>query len=272
MFDEPTGGGPAPGEMVLFIARTGVGKTWWGLNVVAANPDTPAIFFSLEMHARYLLKRLSGIHTNTPTGRIEAALMTEGTSAVVDKTVADFPWLQFSDRPGQSIGDMLQATDDYESAMGLRPKLIVVDFLELVQAYGAATETEGVKKLAKGMKDLAREADAVVVVLHQIKRGEAKKERGQEKAYYDEGYRLLTPSDAMHGGEVSADYMVGAFRPAKDPAMPLHERQRRARDFRLQFLKTRGDEEIDPYNAVQHDWDARTGRISEIDWTMYEHV
>jgi replicative DNA helicase len=268
LIDKPTGGGPAPGELLLFIARTGVGKTWWALNVLNANPQTPAIFFSLEMHSRYLLKRLAGIHTATPTKHIEKALIAQGWSPAVEKTVEDFPYLHFADAPGIGIPDMMAAAQDYADSTGRAPKLIVVDFMELVQAFGM-TETESVKKLAKSLKDMAREIDSVVIVLHQVGRGQSVKRQGSDQAYVDEGHRPLSKGHAMHGGEASADYMVGAFRPALDPEMSVQERLNRANDFRLQFLKTRGDEDIDPLDAVQHHWDQPTGRISEIDWRAY---
>ncbi len=253
----------------MFISRPGVGKTWWGLNVLDANVDTPAIFFSLEMHSRYLLKRLAAIHTNTPTGHIEQSLREGGQSPAVEKTVADFTRLVLGDRPGIGIPDMLAAADDYADEFGVRPKLVIVDYLELVQAFGLS-ETESVKKLAKSLKDMAREMDAVVVVLHQVARGVSVKRRHSDQAYVDEGHRPLTKGHAMHGGEASADYMIGAFRPAMDPEMPNPERIRRDNDFRLQFLKTRGDYQIDPHNAVQHHWDQPTGRITEIDWSVYK--
>lgn len=261
--DDPTGGGPAPGEMVLFIARTGVGKTWWALNVLAANPDTPAIFFSLEMHSRYLLKRLAGVYTNTPTKHIEGALREQGYSQALEKTVEDFPHLQFADIPGIGIPDMIAACETYKEERGVAPKLIVVDYMELVQVFGMS-DTENVKKLATSLKDFAREVDAVVIVLHQVSRGDRVKRKGGDASYSNEGHRPLTASDAMYGGEQAADFMFGMFKPSKDPEMPRWERIQRRRDLRLQFLKTRGDEEIDPLFQFQHDWDQPTGRIKEL--------
>ncbi len=252
----------------MFISRTGVGKTWWALNVLAANQNTPAVFFSLEMHSRYLLKRLAAIHTNTPTAHIENSLRESGESPAVSKTVEDFPMLALGDRPGIGVPDMLVGTDDFAEEYGVRPKLVIVDYLELVQAFGS-TETESVKRLAKSLKDMAREMDAVVIVLHQVARGVSVKRRDSDQAYVDEGHRPLTKGHAMHGGEAAADYMIGAFRPAMDPEMPLHDRTLRENDFRLQFLKTRGDYNVDPHKHVQHHWDQPTGRITEIDWSGY---
>jgi KaiC/GvpD/RAD55 family RecA-like ATPase len=268
--DEPTNGGPAPGELLLFIARSGVGKTWWALNVLAANSKTPAIFFSLEMHNRYLLKRLSAIYTNTPTGIIEKQVMADGWSPYLDKTAQDFRKLRFMDVPGIGIGDMMQAGDEYFDEVGTRPKLIIVDFMELVQVFGA-TDTENVKKLAKSLKDMARSMDAVVLVLHQVSRGVAIKRRNSDVAYTNEGHRPLSKGDAMHGGENNSDYMIGMFRPGLDPEMPPWKRNQPMvkQEIRLQFLKTRGDEDIDPNEHHQYHWDQPTGRITKPDFSIY---
>lgn len=266
--DKPTGGGPAPGELLMFIARPGVGKTFWGLNVVANNPTTPALFVSLEMHARYMLKRLAAIHTGTPTAQIEKSLREHGWSAAVDKTVQEFPKLVFWDQPGVGLPELHQMVEDYREERQENPKLVVIDFLELLRSFGA-TETESVKRMAMELKNFAREEDVVVIILHQVARGTAIKRRGDEQAYVDEGHRPLTKGHAAHGGEYSADYMVGAYRPGLDPTLANIQREFVKRDFRLQLLKSRGDEEFNPNQAVQHDWDPATGRISEINYQYY---
>ncbi|HEX7099322.1 MAG TPA: DnaB-like helicase C-terminal domain-containing protein [Acidimicrobiia bacterium] len=265
--DEPAGGGPAPGELLMFIARPGVGKTFWALNVVAKNPHIPTVMVSLEMHSRYILKRLAAIYTGTPTANIEWKLTTEGHSPAVQQTVEAFPRLVMWDEPGVGVDDLHRILDEYRELKQEDPKLVVIDFLELIRSFGA-TETESVKRIAMELKDFAREQDAVVMVLHQVSRGVAVKERGAKQAFVDEGHRPLTKGNAAHGGEYSADYMVGAYRPALDPALADFQREGMKRDFRLQLLKSRGDGEYST-KGVQHDWDPATGRITELNWDYW---
>jgi hypothetical protein len=40
-------------------------------------------------------------------------------------------------------------------------------------------------------------------------------------------------------------------------------------EIRLQFLKTRGDEDIDPNEHHQYHWDQPTGRITKPDFSIY---
>ena len=41
-FDDRTQGGMAPGQAMILLARTGVGKTWWLINVAVNNPNVVA--------------------------------------------------------------------------------------------------------------------------------------------------------------------------------------------------------------------------------------
>ncbi|NNM31693.1 MAG: hypothetical protein HKO53_01420, partial [Gemmatimonadetes bacterium] len=60
-FDEATSGGIALGEVLMMLAYSGVGKTWWACNVAINNPQVPVVFFSLEMQGRALAQRLAAV-------------------------------------------------------------------------------------------------------------------------------------------------------------------------------------------------------------------
>lgn len=261
-FDERMSGGVAQGEVMLFIARTGVGKTFWALNVIDANPDTPAIFMSYEMHARYLLQRLAAVHTGVRTSQIERELAAEGRSVAVEKTMAAFPLLRFVDDGATGLGDLANLFEEYKVDVGVRPALLVIDFLELIPAFGLS-KTESVWDVSRSVKQLARQGDIGVVLLHQVNRGEGRKQTKGGDTIKNEGHRALGMTDASYGGEQLADYIVGMYRPSLDPEMPPMEQAQRAHDVRFQFLKTRTDGGIHPH-GVQHHWDGATGRIREI--------
>lgn len=258
IFDERTNGGIAPGEVALFLARSSVGKTWFVINMLNHNPSVPSIFFSLEMHGRYVLQRLAAVHTDIGTDFIENTMMERGKSEAVSQTVTSFPKLMVDDRPGMTLGDMLDACDEYEEVHGERPRLVGIDYMELIKAYGSS-QMETVDKLAWAVKDFSRESDTAVVVLHQVKRGESK------KGHQNVGHMPLTMTDARFGGEMAADYVFGMYKPDLDPALSEEDREMMKSDIRLQFLKTRSGGGIHPL-GLQHFWDGRTGRISELRW------
>ena len=260
IFDSRTNGGIAPGEVALFLARSSVGKTWFVINMLNHNPSVPSIFFSLEMHGRYVLQRLTAVHTGVGTDFIENMMMQRGKADAVDQTVLTFPKLMCDDRPGMTLGDMLDSIDEYEEVHGERPRLIAIDYMELIKAYGSS-QMETVDKLAWAVKDFARESDTAVVVLHQVKRGESK------KGHQNVGHMPLTMTDARFGGEMAADYVFGMYKPDLDPELGEWDRQHLENDIRLQFLKTRSGGGIQPLGE-QHFWDGRTGRIQELKWAQ----
>ena len=258
IFDDRTNGGIAPGEVALFLARSSVGKTWFVINMLNHNPSVPSIFFSLEMHGRYVLQRLAAVHTDVSTDFIENMMMERGKSEAVNQAVQTFDKLMVDDRPGMTLGDMLDACDEYEEVHGVRPRLIGIDYMELIKAYGSS-QMETVDKLAWAVKDFSREADAAVLVLHQVKRGESK------KGHQNVGHQPLTMTDARFGGEMAADYVFGMYKPDLNPDLSEEDRKVMENDIRLQFLKTRSGGGIQPLGQ-QHFWDPRTGRISELRW------
>lgn len=246
-FDSRTQGGMAPGEVMIFLARTGVGKTWFLLNVAANNPTTPAVYFSLEMQKRYTMLRLAGMLTNTPTNVVEQQAKT-GHSPCVEEVPARLPHLAVVDEPALGLGDMGELLDEYADEMGRRPRLVLIDYLELIQTYGES-QMDSVQGMGRALKNFARENDVALIVLHQVKRGDQ-----------NNGHKPLDLTDGKFGGEESADYVLGMYKPANNPALGQQLREQMEDDLRLQFLKTRTGGGIHP-DGVKHTWVPATGRI-----------
>ena len=249
-FDDRTMGCMAPGQIMICLARTGVGKTWWLVNVAVNNPTVPTVLFSLEMHGRYILERVASAHTDTPTRAIETAMRDHGQSAAVEMTSGDLSMLMIEDEPDLGLGDMGEILDDYAERHGHRPRLVLIDYLEIIRNYGT-NQMESVQGMARALKNFAREHDVALIVLHQVKRGEQ-----------NAGHKPLDLTDGKFGGEESADYVMGMYKPSLNPNISQDIRERMDGDIRLQFLKTRTGGGIHP-DGVQHHWNADTGRIQQ---------
>ena len=100
VFDSRTGG-VALGEMMMFLARSGTGKTAWACNVAVNNRHTPQLFVSLEMDAGKVAQRMAAIYTNTPTAAIESDIINYGDSGALEAFTRDFQRLAIIDKPGQ---------------------------------------------------------------------------------------------------------------------------------------------------------------------------
>lgn len=259
-FDEPTGGGIARGEVCTFLAASGVGKTNFALNVAHNNPDVGTVFFSLEMAARFLLARLACIHSGISTRQLEAqSLINGGKHEALDKVVEYLPKLAIVDKPAMSLKDMMASVNRAVDALeGERPKLVIIDYLELISGVAALDAGQSVDKVARKLKDFARETDTAVVCLHQVNKGEG--------AF--DGYQPLTMGSARFGGSTQADFIVGAYRPMKNPALDQHQRKSVESDFFMQLIKNRAGQE-QPVGK-RHRFDVECLKLSEWDATPWK--
>lgn len=262
--DRAISGGVALGEVAMFLARSGVGKSWWACNVAVNNPAVPTLFFSLEMQDRFMLQRIAAVHTGTPTELIEREIRETGSSPTIERTIADFPLLSIVDKPEMSLKDMSAACREYEQQYGRRPELVIADYLELIKSGMALSSLEAVDNTSRQVKNWARQEDVAFVVLHQTNMNQGARsgrwEEGRRAPAMDNGHLPLTRQAARYGGDVAADYTIAAYRPALDPDMSQQVKEMREREYHLQLLKNRGGHRL--YEAgIPHDVDVTTWRI-----------
>ena len=252
-FDTRTGGGVTYGEMTLFLARTGVGKTFWALNVIANNPDVPCIFYSLEMAARAIVVRLAAVSTDTPDSVVKRSLTEHGEHWALDQLPEKFPHLTICDEAGLNLRQMGATLDEVEEATGDRPRLVVIDYLELIKGVPGLEKAGQVSDMARDLKTWARMHDVHLVVIHQVPRGEK-----------NNGHQPLSLFSGRYGGEDAADYVLGAYRPFLNPDLVTQEERDSVRhQFVMQFLKTRGGHETHEA-GVMHHINPESGKISPI--------
>jgi replicative DNA helicase len=249
MVDGRTNGGVALGEVVFFVARPSVGKTAWALNVIAHNPKVPTLMFSIEMHARYIAARLAAISTRTPTRMIEDDMKVKGAAVAMSEVQRQFPNFYVCDWPSISVEKMSENLEKLEDT-GVKPRIVVVDYLELIQGYRDSA-VEAVDKVAVQLKGFAREHDVALIVLHQVSR-----EQGGN------GERPLGLRSGRYGGEQAADYFLAAYRPCLDPNLPADEYRLLQDQWYLQFLKNRAGGDIHPA-GVMHYMDPTTMNITD---------
>jgi replicative DNA helicase len=248
-FDERTQGGVARGEVCVFMCYSGVGKTNFGINVVANNPDLPVVFFSLEMQARYVLARLASILTGVPSAWVEAEMRHSGRSQSIEHAVASFPYLTLVDETAMSLTDMAKVMESLDGPQAL----VVIDYFELIRSAAAGTTaSESADGLSRRLKNWTRDHDVATLVLHQTNAG-GRLGTGR----VDFGHLALTRDSDRYRISTAADYVLSAYRPALNPQMPLAEREQRAREFRIQLLKTRASGGLEEW-GVKHDFNPQS--------------
>ncbi|MFS2159717.1 replicative DNA helicase [Pseudomonas sp. Pseusp122] len=175
-FDELTGG-LQDTDLIILAARPSMGKTSLALNFVDSalqkHPEDSVQIFSLEMPAIAILYRLIAV-----LGRLDLQKLLSG--KLDDE---DWPKLSYAMNRIKSYGTRLVIDDTSglsptelraRARRGSRqfgkPRLIMVDYLQLMQCAGAENRTNEIAQISAALKGLAKEMTCPVVALSQLNR------------------------------------------------------------------------------------------------------
>ncbi len=197
-------GGLQPGEMIILAARPSMGKTALSLNLaeqVAFGGRTPwsprdegaehapVGFFSLEMSREALVQRLLSARSGIDAHKIRTGdLGGVGMSSMqawerINEAAAELyeAPLYIDDSPGLTILQLRAKARRMAERHDL--KLIVIDYLQLLTAPGAARESRQVEvsTISRQIKALARELKVPVLCLAQLNRGAEQRERNRPR-------------------------------------------------------------------------------------------
>ena len=205
--DELLGGGWAPGRLIIIGARPGVGKTTIGQGFARAAAIThklPTFFPSLEMGEDELMAGILSAEAGVPLHHISHGT-TDNQGAyrlsLVTPRIGEAP-LYIDDATHVSLPTLRGQIRHLVRTAGLR--LVVIDYLQLMQAPKAENRQVAVSALSRGLKLLAKEFGITLVVLSQLNRGS--EQRSDKKP---------TISDLRESGaiEQDADIVILIHRP-----------------------------------------------------------
>jgi len=179
------------GDLIVPIAKTGVGKTNFLCNLAYYTRERPTLFISLEMMASQVYERLRRVyHFWYPLAS--------------DEQVNDaFSLLRIVDENRLREGDIAALCAEYADEMGIRPQQCYLDYLGYfakgVKGVGSYEKTTNA---CMELKAEAKSSEVGIVAPHQVNR-------------QAEDGKPLDASDARDSGAVeeTADLMVGLFRP-----------------------------------------------------------
>lgn len=208
--------GLQPSDLVVVAARPSMGKTALALNIAehaAVNHSQGVGIFSLEMSREQLVLRLLCAHA-----RVDAQNMRRGFLSQKDwvrlaasaAKLSEAP-IFIDDSPSLSPLEIRARARNMKAKNDI--KLLVVDYLQLVQVSQARTESrqQEVSDISRALKSLARELKIPVLVLSQLNR-EAENRPDRRPRLSD-----LRESGAI---EQDSDLVMLMMRPA---AYPDHE-------------------------------------------------
>ena len=174
-------------DLIILAARPSVGKTAFSLNLArnaAVDHHMPVAFFSLEMSAIQLAKRLMTSESGLSADKIKGGIKLE-----------DFEWeqleyklrdlsrapLYIDDTPGMQIMEFRTKAKNQVNNKGVR--LIVVDYLQLMQG---PTELKGMREqevaaISRTLKATAKELNVPIIALSQLSRQAVQRTGGSGK-------------------------------------------------------------------------------------------
>ena len=201
-----------PSDLIILAARPSVGKTAFSLNIArnaAVDHHMPVAFFSLEMSATQLAKRLAISETGLSADKIKGAIRLEQYEweqlEYKIKDLAKAP-LYIDDTPGLPIMEFRTKAKNLVKNKGVR--LIVVDYLQLMQG---PPELRGLREqevaaVSRTLKATAKELDVPIIALSQLSRQTVQRTGGGGKPMLSD----LRESGAI---EQDADMVIFIHRP-----------------------------------------------------------
>lgn len=182
--------GMQPGELIIIAARPSMGKTALALNIaeqmaagltLAGQPSTPnpIALFSLEMSKSAVTQRLISARSGIPSQHLRGGMKLSDRdyrkllSACDDLAKAP---IFIDDTPNMTVLTLRARARRLVAQHGV--KAIMIDYLQLLTAPGAARESRQVEvsTISRGIKALARELKVPVVCLSQLNRASEQRE------------------------------------------------------------------------------------------------
>jgi replicative DNA helicase len=215
-------GGFQRSNLILVAGRPGMGKTSFVLNVAqhVAQGGTPVGIFSLEMSESELAARLLCAEAGVDAFRFRMGQVKsyewEKVTAALGR-LSSMP-LYLDDSPALTISDVRTKARRLKASVGLG--MVVVDYLQLMQAPGRENRVQEVSEISRSLKTLARELRIPVLACSQLNR------KAEDRP--DKRPQL---SDLRESGaqEQDADLVLFLHRPALYEENPAPARMRLAK-------------------------------------------
>ena len=146
------------GDLIIIAARPAMGKTTIALNMVLKSIENSdgVVFFSLEMPAEQLMLRLLSAKTGIPLQNLRVGNIDDGQWERVSDAMHDFEnkTLLIDDNTNATIGSIRTRARRLKMQFP-DIKLIVIDYLQLIQSASNKDRHLEVSEISRGLKTLA---------------------------------------------------------------------------------------------------------------------
>lgn len=233
-FDHWVHPGLLPGQVMVVLAKTGVGKTAWLTQVLhnlsahwkfeegehkQVGPGIPMLVLSLEQTKAELVERMRRI------GNFFDPWITR------QQFASAYTNVRLNDENKVPPEDIDSIIDEYSEGIGTPPRILILDYLGYwARSFKGGSRYEQVSEAIMEAKAIAKRHHAIIIIPHQVSRTGKKGERLELDFARDSGVV-----------EETADFAVSLWAPHKrddDDPNGQASAQERA-DVRLEILKSR---------------------------------
>jgi len=156
-----------PGEVVLIIGDTGVGKTGVLQNIaIAANP-MKTLMFEMELPKTLLFERYVASSMRVTCDEVEQSYR-QGEGLGQEALMQRFPHIFVCPKTSLSLENIESLIVQSELKIGEKPKLVLIDYVQLMQGDGKRYERTS--DAAEGIKTIAKSTETIIVIASQVSR------------------------------------------------------------------------------------------------------
>jgi replicative DNA helicase len=169
-------GGFIDGELTLLAARPSMGKTALGVNMLS-NTKKPVLFFSMEMPASQIARRVLAAESNVPINSIMYGSFVddryEWSQLVVGLRKLEQSDFFIDDTVGLSVKDAEEIINVVREKLREKEKdlaLVLFDYLQIMTTGKAFSRNDEITKISQGLKKLAKKQKLPILCLSQLSR------------------------------------------------------------------------------------------------------
>ncbi len=162
-------------DLVIVAGRPAMGKTSFSLNMarnVAVYSKLPVAVFSLEMSREQLVHRMLAGEARIESSRLRSARINENEWQRLGQALgflAQTP-IYIDDTANATVTEIRSKSRRLQAEMGGSLGMVLIDYLQLMQGSTSDNRVQELSRITRGLKGLAKELMAPVVVLSQLSR------------------------------------------------------------------------------------------------------
>lgn len=153
-----------PGELVIVLGDTGLGKTAFVQNLVSRLPHMSCLFLSLELHSHLMFRRFCQITHGLDKNTVDEACKDKEQKSTFGR---EFKQIQV-------LSDPIDISRLEKVVAEMRPKILVVDTTDALMVDRIYNEFDKMNTIINTLKKIAISQDMIVIGVHHVNKESAK--------------------------------------------------------------------------------------------------